>query len=454
MHSNIRIIIERLKKEKKIDTLFKGLHGIEREGLRVDSNLNLSKKDHPKELGDKFTDDYITTDFAESQLEIITPAFETIDKSVNFLKQLHKKISRSLNNEYLWPFSMPSALPSDEEIIIAKFGSTPEALEKEVYRKGLALRSGKMSQMISGIHYNFSFSEELWEFFYKENSHKMTMQEFKNDRLLELKKSLTNWSWLIVYFTGASPVKDSSYKCSRIDSMKINNTTSIRMSRCGYRNTAPVNINYDSFDSYTKSIKIATETQHPEYTSLGIYDKGGEKQQMNDNILQIANEYYFPIRIKPKPGKGSFLDGLIDRGAEYLELRMIDVNPFHAEGVDTKALKIIHLIIVCCFLDLPEIGKPIQMDLSAIKKLEKIAIKGGTKLSDNDRLKVENLFLKLTEISEYFPQEYSDALTHYKESLSNTKLLPWAKIRKGTENKDFLSYGKELIEDNLNQLSQ
>ncbi len=41
-------------------------HGIEREGLRVSKNAELSKEAHPKALGKALTHPYITTDFSEA----------------------------------------------------------------------------------------------------------------------------------------------------------------------------------------------------------------------------------------------------------------------------------------------------------------------------------------------------------------------------------------------------
>ena len=50
--------------------LLKGvLHGIEKEGLRVDASGDLSLSPHPKQLGAPLTNSSITTDFSESLLE-------------------------------------------------------------------------------------------------------------------------------------------------------------------------------------------------------------------------------------------------------------------------------------------------------------------------------------------------------------------------------------------------
>ncbi len=42
--------------------------GIEKEGLRVDPNGNLSTTPHPKKLGSALTNPWLTTDFSESLL--------------------------------------------------------------------------------------------------------------------------------------------------------------------------------------------------------------------------------------------------------------------------------------------------------------------------------------------------------------------------------------------------
>ena len=82
-----------LKKLKELFTpfeLLKGNYGIEREGLRVNDKGELSLKDHPIVFGDKVDNIYITTDFAESQIEVITPPFKTIEETYNFSKSLYE----------------------------------------------------------------------------------------------------------------------------------------------------------------------------------------------------------------------------------------------------------------------------------------------------------------------------------------------------------------------------
>ena len=47
--------------------------GIEKESLRVSKDNSISNSDHPLALGSALTNKYITTDFSEALLELITP---------------------------------------------------------------------------------------------------------------------------------------------------------------------------------------------------------------------------------------------------------------------------------------------------------------------------------------------------------------------------------------------
>ena len=52
--------------------------GIEKEFFRIDPEGNISEKSHPNSLGSALTNKFITTDFAEAQLELVTPIFEDL----------------------------------------------------------------------------------------------------------------------------------------------------------------------------------------------------------------------------------------------------------------------------------------------------------------------------------------------------------------------------------------
>src|SRR5690606_24738684 len=118
--------------------LWKGAFGLETERARVDSEGRLALTPHPAALGDKSDHPFITTDFSESQLELVTPPMASLEEAHGFLKTALNVARDALPaGEMLWPQSMPPILPeSDEDIPIARFeGASRERTE---YRARLA----------------------------------------------------------------------------------------------------------------------------------------------------------------------------------------------------------------------------------------------------------------------------------------------------------------------------
>ena len=132
------------------------MRGIDKESLRVSPTGALSQTGHPQALGSTLTNPYITTDFSESLLEFITPAYERIEDCLSMLEGIHRfTLTRLDNQEMLWGSSMPCALGGEDEIPIALFGTSNVGKLKTLYREGLSNRYGKIMQTIAGIHYNF-----------------------------------------------------------------------------------------------------------------------------------------------------------------------------------------------------------------------------------------------------------------------------------------------------------
>ena len=58
---------------------------------------------------------------------------------------------------------MPCVVEGDASIPIAQYGPSNIGRMKTIYREGLGLRYGRVMQAISGVHFNYSFPERLWE---------------------------------------------------------------------------------------------------------------------------------------------------------------------------------------------------------------------------------------------------------------------------------------------------
>ena len=107
-----RFSLDQLKKSKATQELNFINRGVEKECLRVDTSGKLSQKDHPLALGSALTNPFITTDFSEALMELVTPTFTSANEVIDFLTALHVFINKNLEEELLWPMSMPCTIDS------------------------------------------------------------------------------------------------------------------------------------------------------------------------------------------------------------------------------------------------------------------------------------------------------------------------------------------------------
>ena len=163
------------------DDIFDALNiGIEKESLRV-LNQKISQVSHNTELfGSALTNQFITTDFSESQMEFVTPPLKTNAEALNFLDSIHLNVSKKIDEEILWPLSMPPYIDSDSQIPIAYYGESEIALFKRAYRIGLSNRYGRQMQAISGIHYNFSIDKKILK---NLSSEERVFDRYERDRI-------------------------------------------------------------------------------------------------------------------------------------------------------------------------------------------------------------------------------------------------------------------------------
>ena len=175
------LCLSNLSKEE----ILTGEFGLEWESLRIHKNGELALSSHPKIFGDKLKNPMVTTDFSESQVEMITPTYKTIDEAFDVFAILADLVNTSLpNDEYLWFQSLPCILPSDDDIPIAKYSE--EGISSQEYREALARKYGLKKQMISGIHFNFSFSDEVLRKLHKISGSDLSFRHFKDEVYLKI----------------------------------------------------------------------------------------------------------------------------------------------------------------------------------------------------------------------------------------------------------------------------
>lgn len=331
----------------------KAKHGLEKESMRIFPDGRISTTPHPESLGSSLTNHFIKTDFSEPQLEFATNPRPRIEAIVRELQDLHIYTSRHLKNEWIWPFSMPPILPKeDKDIPLGQYGHSFSGEWKTVYRNGLGLRYGRRMQTISGVHYNFSFSNLFLRQFLGKEISKQDKEEI-SELYLAVTRNFLRRVPEIMYLTGATPAFDESFLPVPTDfpfTKHKNHTyyapyaTSLRMSEIGYTSKVQdeLPINYNSLKEYISGMCYAVGTPYP-----GYVDFGGIPNQLNDHFLQIENEFYSPIRPKQIPKNDERpLDALQSRGIQYIEIRCLDLAPESPTGVHKPSLGYIQMILL------------------------------------------------------------------------------------------------------------
>ncbi|HFD0306844.1 TPA: bifunctional glutamate--cysteine ligase GshA/glutathione synthetase GshB [Clostridium perfringens] len=436
-------LLKIIKDESLEDYFIKANFGLEKENVRVTERGNLALTPHPKAFGDRENNPYIKTDFSESQLEMVTPVCNTLEEVYSFICNLNKVVSLEImkNGEFLWPQSNPPILPREEEIPIAKLSNR----EDELYRENLGYKYGKKKQVISGIHYNFSFKEEFIKLLYKELKVKKDFREFKDDIYLRMARNFQKYHWLLIYLTGASPVFHESYieeikeegeKLGE-DSYYIKDDTSLRNSSYGYKNKKDYYVSYNSIEEYASDIK----------------------NLVKDKEIQSIKEYYNPIRLKSL-GSEDMLESLLHKGIDYLEVRLLDLDPLSIQGVNKETLYLVHLFMIYTLLkenkeitykDQEEFFK--NHDMVALKGRNEEAViyengvpvllkdKGREILSEMDEI-VEILFSN--------NEEFKNVIKRALEKINNPHDTISEKLIKDIKEEGYINFHMRLAKEYLN----
>ncbi len=320
--------------------------GLEKESLRAKPDAGLALTPHPAALGSALTHPHITTDFSESQLELITGVHAGVEDCLDELTQVHQftyRVLQELGDEMMWVSSMPCGLPTDETIPIGRYGASNVGRAKSVYRMGLGHRYGRRMQTISGIHYNWS------------------MPGVSSADYFGLIRNFRRHAFLPLVLFGASPAVCSSFVQGREHSLQALNDstmymphgTSLRMGRLGYQSDAQSSlaVSYNSLDGYGASLQDALTRPYPPYETVGVKNPGGDYNQLATSLLQIENEFYGTIRPKRVifPGERP-LHALRERGVEYIEVRLMDLDPFEPMGIAASTMRFLDVFLLHCLL--------------------------------------------------------------------------------------------------------
>lgn len=297
---------------KQLQGLFlSGTFGIEKEGQRVLKNGEITKTRHPKSLGNRLNHPYIQTDFAETQLELVTPTVENEQEALRFLQAIHEVTFKHLDEtEWMWPLSIPGVLPEEKDILEAQLSA-----EDTAYREYLSSKYGKYKQMVSGIHYNFGLPSAFFELVKEDGE---TTEEVRNRVYMKLARQFIRYQWLLIYLYGASPIAPQEYfgKEDALDRP----VKSLRTSRYGYVNDSSIQVSFNSIDAYIQTLRHYVDTKQ----------------------LIAEKEFYSSVRFRGAKSVVEFLE----KGIQYMEFRLFDLNPFALEGIALEDVRFVHLFLM------------------------------------------------------------------------------------------------------------
>ncbi len=338
--------------------LFQGNFGLERETLRITEDGFLAQSPNPFP-----NNPHIVRDFSENQVEINTGVQHSPAKALaelaHYDKMVQTKLAQQNPKEMLWPFSNPPYLRDENDIPIAQFYG--EEASKTSYREYLSNQYGRYKMTFSGIHFNYSFCDELLkcdfelsdfklgEFAASNGSEDCEREEhgedtnagstpaadannahenaaftaYKNDLYLTLAQRCVAYGWVMSAITAASPIMDSSF-------VEQGNTGgdlyfglgTVRCSELGYWNYFSPVLDYSSPAGYADSIQ----------------------QYVDRGYIMYPSELYYPIRLKPS---GAYsLDSLRAGNISHIELRMFDLNPTDSLGLNEQDVFFSQLLLI------------------------------------------------------------------------------------------------------------
>ncbi len=350
--------------------------GIEKESLRVRPDGKVAGTPHPAALGSALAHAHITTDFSEAQLELITDPHPSPEACIEEVTHIHQVVYRAIGEEILWCASMPCGLPADDRIPLGRYGHSNLGRAKTVYRNGLAYRYGRRMQMISGIHYNWS------------------LPGLSNADYFSLLRNFRRNGWLPMYLFGASPAACTSFveqRDHRLQTLKpgtlyLPHATTLRMGRLGYQSNAQASIiaSFNSLEAYGAALEKAMLESYAPYEGFGITGSESDGKgylvdgyrQLSTTLLQIENEFYGKIRPKCRIHSGERpLHALRERGVEYVEVRLMDLDPFAPVGITARTMRFLDAFLLHCLLSEspPDTSEDI---VAAAHNQERVAARG------------------------------------------------------------------------------
>jgi glutamate--cysteine ligase len=263
-------------------------------------------------------------------------------------------------------------------------------------------------------------------------------------------------AFLLLYLFGASPAVCESFVAGRSHSLQslrpgtmgLPFATSLRMGRLGYQSDAQsaLAVSYNSLEGYAASLQKALTVPYAPYQSMGLQAPDGQFRQLTTSLLQIENEFYGTIRPKRVIFQGERpLHALRERGVEYVEVRLMDLDPFEPVGINARTLRFLDVFLLHCLSQASPKDSPEEIAAMA-RNQQSVAERGrtpGLELQRGDTpialtewgLQLVNEFAPLARMLDdaHGGSDYANAVAHAEHALRHPETLPSARVLQAME---------------------
>ncbi|MDR3191215.1 MAG: glutamate--cysteine ligase [Lactobacillaceae bacterium] len=408
-----------LQEHNLLNELIKGYYGIEVEAHRTTITGELSREPHPTNFGSRKFHPYMQTDYSETQTELVTEPATSFDEARYRLQQLQWVLRDALQpSENIWPISMPPKLSAaDLEWLDTTF-KRPWVSD---YRDWLTDKYGSTHAIMTGPHVNFSLSHVLVDALF-EASPETDKVTFINQLYFKVGQAINAHRWLFIYLFGASPYNFNDND-SRIPNDLRQPARSIRSSQYGFSNDADIDLAYD-------------ETLDALFHKMNAYIDAGQ--------LHSDHEFYGTVRFK---GVGARAD-VMTYGTQYLEIRVLDTDPFNPAGISDNALNLIQLLTM---LFTVEDRKYTSKDMHAYAKLaNEVALQAPDEpLPAALKAEAKDIVEAVSHLAESFGMRFNDGMSLLAERILNPAKTPAAMlVAKAGDKASQLAWAVETAKQN------
>ncbi|MBW1605031.1 glutamate--cysteine ligase [Lactobacillus sp. Sy-1] len=287
--------------------------GLEVEMDRADETGHLSVEPYPNTIGDEITNPWITNDFLEAMSEVVTPPANNAIDAVHYLYSINTALRTALSpGEILWPLSMPPIMPKVKDKSLIAHTTPKKQKYFETWLKKHSISEGAPC----GTHVNLSISPHIIRIIHENFPNRFkSEQEVKNYLYMTIAQGFIRYRWLITYLFGASPIAEENYFDN--ENRPKHPVRSLRQST-SFGFGAKFFADYTNLDSYVDSMNEAVK---------------------NKTLLTTA-EGQGPVRLRGD----NDLDKMKQSGIQYIELRMLDLDPSSSIGIRTGTIRFLRLM--------------------------------------------------------------------------------------------------------------